>query len=106
MEPWPRAFRRAFWHALWTLALLIFAAGTALAWISWRGGGSFGELALFASITAGLLGLPIAYRRHVPHAARWPATKRAWLLAIPLVFLLAVPVFLFVASGLRGALRD
>ncbi len=104
-ESWPRAFRRAVWLALWSLALLILAAELAFAWSNWRSGDSLGEMARYAAFAAGLIGLPIAYRRHVPQAVRWPATKRAWLLAIPLVVVFALPVLLFVANALRGAIR-
>ena len=104
-ESWPRAFRRAFWLALWVLTLLILAAETAFAWSNWHSGDDLGELALYATVGACLIGLPIAYRRHIPQATRWPATKRAWLLAIPLVVVLALPVLLFLANALRGAMR-
>ena len=104
-ESWPRAFRRAFWLALWVLALLILAAELALTGSNWHSGDDLGTLAIYTVCAVGLIGLPISYRRHVPQAVRWPATKRAWLLAIPLVVVLAVPVLLFVANVLRGALR-
>jgi len=104
-ERWPRATWRALWHALWVNALIILAAAGAFLWANWGPAhytlADLGRWAVFAAV---LIAPPIVYRRQVPQAMRWPATKRAWLLTIPLVFVVALPVFLFFASNLRGAI--
>jgi hypothetical protein len=66
-----------------------------------------GDLAVVAAIWAGLVGLPIAYRRAVPRDRRttWPATKRAWLLAVPLVLVFAAAAGLYCVAALGGALH-
>jgi hypothetical protein len=104
-ESWPRAAMRAFWLALWVIALLLLALETAVVWSNSYGGDGLPNLVVCAVLGAGLIGLPIAYRRRVPQAVRWPATKRAWLLAIPIFAVLVLPVLVFLASQLRGALR-
>jgi hypothetical protein len=66
-----------------------------------------GDIAVCAAIWAGLVGLSLAYRRAVPRARRatWPATKRAWLLAVPLVLVLAAAAGLYCMAALGGALH-
>jgi hypothetical protein len=63
------------------------------------------DLGICAAVALGLIGLPILYRRHVPQALRWPATKRAWLLAAPLAVALAVVAGLLLVMAAGSAIK-
>lgn len=61
------------------------------------------EVGTCAALASGLIGLAFVYRRGVPRHNR--PSRRAWLLAIPLVLVLGVIGLLWFAAGLAGAIK-
>jgi hypothetical protein len=62
------------------------------------------SMSIWGAIGLGLVAAPFIYRRRVPRERR--PTRRTWLLFVPSLVLVTLPLLYVVATAFKGALRD